>query len=185
MTPIDKLFDLYQQAEHMDYIGEPVSQLVHMQQAAWHAQQAGADEELILAAFFHDLGHICAAVNAPQMDGLGVIDHEYIGGRFLQELGFSERVASLVSLHVQAKRYLCWKKPNYYRNLSLASRGTLEFQGGPMNDAQAKEFEEHPYHRDILRLRVWDEAAKEIDGDRLSLPRLKEMAISHLAQQYT
>ena len=128
MDTIEHLLTMYQQAEKMDYIGEPVSQLSHMQQAAWLAQQAGADDELILAAFFHDIGHICAPKDAPQMAGLGVLYHEKIGAAYLQKYGFSARVTDLVELHVQAKRYLCWKNPVYYQKLSPASKGTLEFQ---------------------------------------------------------
>lgn len=183
MKTLEHLISIYQKAELMDYIGEPVSQLAHMQQAGWLAQKSGADDELILAAFLHDFGHICAPTNAPQMEGLGVLHHEKIGAEYLQRYGFSARVTNLVELHVQAKRYLCWKNPKYHQNLSPASRGTLEFQGGPMNDTTAKKFEKNPLFKDILKIRAWDEAAKKHNGEGLSLSNFKEIAHRHLQQE--
>ena len=74
------------------------------------------------------------------MAGLGVLDHEKIAAKHLLMWGFSEKVATLVSNHVEAKRYLSAQNPNYYQKLSEASRGTLEFQGGPMSKEEMLEF---------------------------------------------
>ena len=183
MATLKTLFELYASLGEADYIGEPVTQLAHMQQAAWLARSAGADEALILAAFFHDLGHLCADNDAPQMDGLGVVGHEQIGADYLKACGFSERVAAGVASHVAAKRYLCCRKPGYYDKLSEASKGTLNFQGGPMSEEEAQAFEAHPEYKDFLRLRSWDEAAKKIDGPIIELEELKAMAQRHLQQQ--
>lgn len=57
---VDEVFALYEIYGDEDYIGEPVSQLEHMSQAAALAVQEGYDDEVILAAFFHDIGHLCA-----------------------------------------------------------------------------------------------------------------------------
>ena len=183
MTTLETVFELYASLGEADYIGEPVTQLAHMQQAAWLARSAGADEALILAAFFHDLGHLCADIDAPQMDGLGVVGHEQIGADYLKACGFSERVTAGVASHVAAKRYLCCRKPGYYDKLSKASKGTLNFQGGPMSEEEAQAFEAHPEYKDFLRLRSWDEAAKKIDGPIIELEELKAMAQRHLQQQ--
>lgn len=180
MNSVEQLIKTCKSAQHFDYIGEPVSQLEHMSQAAWFAQKSGADEELILAAFLHDIGHISAPSTAKQMAGLGVLNHEQIGAEHLQQIGFSARVTDLVHLHVQAKRYLCWKNPSYYHNLSVASKGTLEFQGGIMNQQQATEFEQNPLFKDILRLRTWDEQAKKVNGPKLDISTLKQIMQNHL-----
>ena len=38
----------------------------------------GFDDEVVLAAFFHDIGHICAQ-DAQNMGGFGVVSHERLG----------------------------------------------------------------------------------------------------------
>lgn len=129
MATLDALFEIYTAAGDQDYIGEPISQLEHMQQAAWLARRAGASDALVLGAFFHDLGHLAAPEDAPRMDALGVLEHERIGAELLRACGLGGAVAELVELHVQAKRYLCFARPTYEARLSEASRGTLEFQG--------------------------------------------------------
>ncbi|MBO2011315.1 phosphonate degradation HD-domain oxygenase [Hymenobacter negativus] len=186
LTPkqaVAQVFGLYQTLGHADYIGEPVSQLEHMWQAAVLAEMAGADDEVVLAAFFHDLGHLCAAQQADSMDGYGVVNHEKLGADYLRELGFSERVTRLVESHVQAKRYLTHKYPSYLRQLSPASLATLAFQGGVMSPGEAAAFERDPDAHLMLQLRQWDEQAKETNQPVGSLGYLKELALRHLLQQ--
>ena len=78
------------------------------------------------------------------MAGCGAKDHEHIGADYLKELGFSHKVQEICRGHVKAKRYLCWKNPEYHAKLSEASKTTLGFQGGPMLDKEATEFEKDP-----------------------------------------
>ncbi|MBB2496918.1 HD domain-containing protein [Aquipseudomonas ullengensis] len=158
---VSELFSLCRQQAGASYIGEDISQLEHMVQAAELAQADGADDELVLAAFCHDVGHFCTPLTAANsMAGLGRQGHERVGAHWLRELGFSERLAGLVARHVQAKRYLCWRDAAYLSGLSLASRQTLDWQGGPMTGEEAALFEADPLFADSLRLRRWDEAAK-------------------------
>ena len=166
----------------MDYIGEPISQLEHALQCAHWAHKQGADEEVILAALFHDVGHLIDA-SAPQMEGLGVVNHEGLGRRFLEEHGCSERVGKLVEAHVQAKRYLCFKNPKYYARLSEASKGTLTWQGGPMTSAEANQFESSDDFKTILAIRSWDELAKDPDLEVPPLEAYRSRLINHLAAQ--
>jgi len=180
---VKEVFSLYEKFGDEDYIGEPVSQLEHMSQAAALAQAEGHDDEVILAAFFHDIGHLCAeAGEAESMDGMGNVDHEQIGADFLLERGFSERVANLVQGHVIAKRYLTYKYPEYYNCLSDASKATLNFQGGVMTDDEAADFELNPDAELIIRLRYWDDMAKEMNVPVDNIEYLKTIALSHLQQ---
>ena len=64
-------------------------------------------------------------------------------------------------LHVAAKRYLCAVEPGYLAALSPASVYTLKVQGGPMNAAERAEFEANPQAGAALRLRRWDDEAKD------------------------
>lgn len=171
---VDLIITLYEKYGNADYIGEPVSQLEHMCQAAQLAEAEGYPEEVILAAFFHDLGHLCEHfMPVAYMGGYGVIDHEKLGADFLRQKGFSERLCKLVASHVEAKRYLTFKYPDYYTHLSEASRRTLEFQGGVMTQEEAIAFEADPDATLILTLRKWDEAAKL---ENIPLPKLEKYA---------
>lgn len=178
---VKEVFSLYEKFGDEDYIGEPVSQLEHMSQAAALAMAEGYDDEVVLAAFFHDIGHLCAdADEAESMDGMGNVDHEKLGADYLLERGFSERVANLVQGHVIAKRYLTYKYPEYYNRLSDASKGTLEFQGGVMTEEEANDFELNPDAELIVRLRYWDDMAKEMNVPVNNIELLKAMALTHL-----
>jgi predicted HD phosphohydrolase len=84
---IDEVFGLYERFGDSDYIGEPVSQIEHMSQAAELAMAEGFDDEVVLAAFFHDIGHICAD-SAPNMGGFGVVSHERLGADYLRRRRF-------------------------------------------------------------------------------------------------
>ena len=177
---IAEVFGLYERFGDSDYIGEPVSQIEHMSQAAQCALAEGFDDEVVLAAFFHDIGHFCAE-SAENMGGFGVVSHERLGADYLRSVGFSERMARMVEYHVQAKRYLTLREPGYYERLSEASRRTLEYQGGVMTEAQAEAFERDPLCEISLRMRHWDEQAKQMHVPVIDLAVLKDKALRLLA----
>lgn len=181
---IQLIFGLYEKYGDEDYIGEPVSQVEHMCQAAELAEAEGYPEEVILAAFFHDIGHLCEHIMpVQQMDGFGVVDHEKLGADFLRSKGFSETIASLVQNHVQAKRYLTYHFPSYYEQLSEASKQTLSFQGGIMTLEEAMRFESDPLFDLHIKLRRWDEKAKQENKPLPSLQKYYDMAGRHLLEQ--
>ena len=175
-----EIFGLYEQHGTADYIGEPVSQIEHMSQAAQLTMAENFDNEMVLAAFFHDIGHICGQ-GGENMGGFGVVSHERLGADYLRRAGFSERMAKLVEYHVQAKRYLTFSQPDYYACLSEASRRTLAYQGGAMSADEAHAFEQDPLCAVSLRMRHWDEQAKQMHVPVLDLQVLKAMAARLLA----
>lgn len=180
---IDNIFSLYTTYGNEDYIGEGVSQLEHMSQSAQLAMLEGYDDEVVLAAFFHDIGHICVMNNKENdMGGYGVKSHEKIGADYLREKGFPERIAKLVENHVQAKRYLTFKYPAYYASLSEASKKTLSFQGGVMSTPEANAFESDPLFEISILMRKWDELAKENNIPVIDLNEMKSRAIAILIQ---
>ncbi|KAB7730195.1 HD domain-containing protein [Rudanella paleaurantiibacter] len=166
MTPdqtIPQLRALFDQQGQDPYFGEPVTQLEHALQCAALAERAGSDNDTVVAAFLHDIGHLLPVESAEAyMDGYGTVDHERLGADHLRALGFSEKTAVLIENHVNAKRYLVTKFPEYDARLSDASRQTLAFQGGPMSADEMVAFEANPYFHEILALRRWDEEAKEV-----------------------
>ena len=174
---IDEVFELYELHGGEDYIGEPVSQLEHMSQSAQLAIEQGYDDEVVLAAFFHDIGHICVMQNASNsMDGYGIKRHEKVGADYLRSKGFPERIAKLVENHVQAKRFLTYKYPEYYTSLSDASKKTLEFQGGRMKKEEADAFEADSLFETSILMRKWDELAKETEVPIIDMNDLKDRA---------
>ena len=177
---VNEIFSLYEKHGDEDYIGEPVSQIEHMSQAAALAAQGGYDDEVILAAFFHDIGHLCASNETESMNGMGVVDHEKLGADYLLERGFSERLTELVKSHVIAKRYLTYKFPEYYEKLSPASRVTLDFQGGVMSAEEAADFESHPDAELMVQLRYFDDNAKEMNVKVDNISFLKDLSLKHL-----
>ncbi len=183
---VTEIMNMYKKFGNEDYVGEPVSQIEHMCQCAELARESGADDELILAAFLHDIGHLYAlafpAIEIGYMDGFGIVDHEKIGGEYLLSKGFSSSIAKMVASHVEAKRYLTYSDSNYYNLLSDASKKTLEFQGGKMTEAEALAFEADPLHTHYIGLRKWDEMAKMVNKPLPALNYFEAMMIKHLAK---
>ncbi|MBS1626140.1 MAG: HDIG domain-containing protein [Bacteroidetes bacterium] len=180
---VDDIFALYEQHGAEEYYGEAVTQLEHMCQSAELARTGGYDDEVVLAAFFHDIGYLIHSRNKETMGSYGRTNHEKEAGAFLRSMGFSERVAQLAEQHVNAKRYLTYADPAYYDRLSEASKKTLEYQGGPMKDAEAKAFREDPLFDLNITMRKWDEEAKLTDQPLPDLNIYKHMAIHHLERQ--
>jgi phosphonate degradation associated HDIG domain protein len=178
---VDEVFQVYADHGNEDYIGEAISQIEHAAQGAQMAEEEGFDEEVILAAFFHDIGHLCAKKDPKNnMGGYGMVKHERVGAKFLIRRGFSEKVARLIENHVEAKRYLTFKNPDYYNQLSEASKKTLEYQGGKMTEEEAAIFEADPLFEMSLKMREWDERAKEVGVPVPDLTDLKQKALQHV-----
>src|SRR5258708_34027170 len=82
----DEIMNLYEGYGGAEYAGEKVSQLEHMAQAAQLAEEQGYDEEVVLAAVLHDIGHISEAAKGDnEMDAFGIKDHDERGSEFLRE----------------------------------------------------------------------------------------------------
>lgn len=180
----DEILELYKSYGDQDYIGEPVSQIEHMCQCAQLAEKENYDDEVILAAFFHDIGHLCEHImEVDYMDEYGIVDHEKIGAQYLSSKGFSKKITSLIASHVAAKRYLTFAYPDYYNKLSEASKSTLNFQGGRMNENEAKDFKKDEWFPLYITLRGWDEKAKDENVPLPSLDHYRAMMINHLTQK--
>jgi putative nucleotidyltransferase with HDIG domain len=158
-----------------------------MCQCAQLAEASCAADDVILAAFFHDIGHLCEFAfpekKVEHMDNVGVVDHEKLGAAYLLSKGFSEKIAKLVQSHVAAKRYLTYHYPEYYNQLSEASKKTLEFQGGIMTPEEAIAFEEDDLFDQYVAIRRWDDLAKKTEEPLPDLSYYKQLIIEHLSLQ--
>ena len=180
----DEVIGLFRKHGGNEYAGEKVTQLEHMYQSAQLAEQQGYEEEVILAAFLHDIGHICVSAQGDnEMGGFGIKDHEEVGAEYLHSKGFSKRLIRLVESHVEAKRYLTRKRPGYYEQLSEASKKTLEYQGGVMSEEEANAFEQYPLFKLIVQMRMWDEEAKIEHQPVGELGKFRDMIVRHLETQ--
>ena len=93
----------------------------------------------------------------------GVDDvHQYRALPFLRGL-FDDEVLNAIKLHVDAKRYLCATQAAYHAELSADSKRSLLLQGGIFSAAEAATFTKQPGAQDAVRLRLWDDLAKDAD----------------------
>jgi predicted HD phosphohydrolase len=155
----DGIFALMQTSGAGRYGLSAVTQLEHALQSAALAAGRGLGDELIVAALFHDLGHLLVGADV-DLAGQGVDDiHEETGAGVLEGL-YGRGVAAPVRLHVAAKRYLCAVNPAYYDKLSEDSRLSLSLQGGPMTAAEIAAFDRLEHRAAALALRLIDDEAK-------------------------
>lgn len=180
---VDEVIALLTHSGGEQYFGEAVTKLEHAEQCAWLARQAGADEELVIAALLHDIGHLLDTDESRRDERVGVVNHDVIGQRWLLERGFSPRVGALVGAHVDAKRYLTATNAGYMERLSPASQETLRLQGGPMDESSAAAFALDPDLRDKLRLRAWDESAKDRAWRGPGIGEYRDIMLRHLQQR--
>ncbi len=161
----DRLLDAMTRAAARLYGGEAVSELEHALQCAELARDAGADEDLQLACLLHDVGRYAVDPSLvldntePMRAGPHARGHHEVGAELIAPW-VSERVAWCVRMHADAKRYLCTTEPGYVGRLSSASRHTLRLQGGVMTAAEVARLAVHPWLRDAVALRRWDDGAK-------------------------
>jgi phosphonate degradation associated HDIG domain protein len=156
---IDAITRLYLEKGGRAYEGEGITQLEHALQSAQLAERDGAPPQLICAALLHDLGHLLNdRGETPTLRGIDDL-HQYAALPFLRPL-FPEAVLAPIRLHVDAKRYLCATRPQYYDALSEDSKRSLELQGGVFSAADAEAFIRQPYATEAVSVRLWDDAAK-------------------------
>lgn len=180
MTVVDDLFGVLAGAGADRYGSECVSQLAHALQCAAIAERETSDPALIAAALLHDVGHMMHKLgDLAARDGIDD-RHEMIGYKYLRR-HFGDEVSEPVRLHVDAKRYLCAIESKYFDTLSQASIRSLEVQGGPFTAEQALKFSTHPFAREAVQLRRWDERAKVADCLTPDLEHFRQYAEACLA----
>lgn len=161
LSDISTLLQSRGQAQYGD---EAVSQLQHALQSAALAEQAGERPETIVAALLHDLGHLIVAERdrVDEPDNSRDELHQFVVLPFLRAT-FPESVLAPIRLHVDAKRYLCATEAAYEEGLSPASKASLALQGGPFSAEEATRFMAQPHAAEAIRLRRYDDLAKETD----------------------
>jgi len=155
-----ELLDIFVGRATRRYGLSAISQLQHALQAATLAEADDAPPATVLASLLHDVGHMIHHLGEDPA-GRGVDDvHEELGAQWLAER-FGPEVSEPVRLHVAAKRYLCAVESDYFGKLSPDSVRSLGLQGGPMSADEIEQFRRNPLHAEAVRLRRFDEAAKD------------------------
>ena len=135
--------------------GVAVTQLEHaLQTAAVLRRDEPDDLELAVAGLVHDLGQLVpgARDETHATDGAAAV-----------RAALGERVAGIVALHVEAKRYLVATDPNYKARLAGDSVVSLGRQGGALGPGEAAAFLRRPWADDAVTLRRADDGGK-VDG---------------------
>jgi predicted HD phosphohydrolase len=177
---VEEIFELYDRLGNEVY-GEKVTMLMHMLQSALWAEKQDSSNEMVVAAFLHDIGHFFEGEE--KMGIFGTMAHDDLGKEFLNRKGFPERLGNLVASHVAAKRYLTAVESSYWNELSDASKETLKFQGGPMNALEVSAFESDPLYKQYVQIRRWDDLGK--DAQMIVLPEDLERMKSRVSEYLT
>ncbi len=157
---VEFIADIFERRGAESYLGEQVSMSEHMLQGAVLAEAEGAPEDLVAAALLHDIGHYTSEFGPMSLGDERDNYHEESGAMVLAPF-FPSVITECVRLHVPAKRYLCATDKGYHDRLSEASKHTLMLQGGPMSAEEVKDFESNPFHREAVRVRIWDDEGKK------------------------
>jgi predicted HD phosphohydrolase len=139
-------------ADHPLSPGMAVSQLDHaLQTAALLRREEPGDDELAVAGLVHDLGQLLSGARdeTHATDGAAAV-----------RAALGERVAGIVALHVEAKRYLVATDGNYKERLTGDSVTSLGRQGGGLSADEAADFSAERWSGDAVTLRRADDRAK-------------------------
>ncbi|MDC0031610.1 HD domain-containing protein [Candidatus Pelagibacter sp.] len=141
------------------YIGEDLTIAEHMIQTAMLAEKNQCSDDLICSSLLHDYGHF--VIEDPKQLVTDKIDgrHEIIGANYLKKF-FHNEIIEPILLHVEAKKYLS-RDEKYFDSLSEASKISLKLQGGAMSDLEVKKFEKNKNYENAIKLRKFDEGAKQ------------------------
>ena len=169
---VDFIGSIFERRGGEEYLGEPVTMGQHMLQGATLAEQNKEPDEIVVGALLHDIGHFTSEFGTFSMDDTEDRYHENAGADLLENF-FPSVITDCCRYHVAAKRYLCATDPQYFNKLSDASVHSLNLQGGPMSEAEIINFKRNPNLKQILTVRLYDDAAK--------VPKMATPSFRHFA----
>ncbi|NCV17464.1 MAG: HD domain-containing protein [Rhodobacteraceae bacterium] len=183
---VDFIGSIFEKRGDEEYLGEPVTMGQHMLQGATMAEKSREPDEIIIGTLLHDIGHFTSEFGTFSMEDTEDRYHEDAGAAVLEKF-FPKVITDCCRHHVAAKRYLCATDPEYFQKLSTASIHSLNLQGGPMSEAELKDFEKNPNLKKILKVRLYDDAGKIPDMITPSFwhfaPLVQKMVDSHSSKE--
>ena len=183
---VDFIGSIFEKRGDEEYLGEPVTMGQHMLQGATMAEKSREPDEIIIGTLLHDIGHFTSEFGTFSMEDTEDRYHEDAGAAVLEQF-FPKIITDCCRHLVAAKRYLCATNPEYFQKLSTASIHSLNLQGGPMSEAELKDFEKNPNLKKILKVRLYDDAGKIPDMITPSFwhfaPLVQKMVDSHSSKE--
>ena len=183
---VDFIGSIFEKRGDEEYLGEPVTMGQHMLQGATMAEKSREPDDIIIGTLLHDIGHFTSEFGTFSMEDTEDRYHEDAGAAVLEQF-FPKVITDCCRHHVAAKRYLCAMDPEYFQKLSTASIHSLNLQGGPMSEAELKDFEKNPNLKKILKVRLYDDAGKIPDMITPSFwhfaPLVQKMVDSHSSKE--
>ena len=183
---VDFIGSIFEKRGDEEYLGEPVTMGQHMLQGATMAEKSREPDEIIIGTLLHDIGHFTSEFGTFSMEDTEDRYHQDAGAAVLEQF-FPKVITDCCRHHVAAKRYLCATDPEYFQKLSTASIHSLNLQGGPMSEAELKDFEKNPNLKKILKVRLYDDAGKIPDMITPSFwhfaPLVQKMVDSHSSKE--
>lgn len=160
---LNKAYVEYGNGKYM--IQEEITQISHILQAAHIAELVGAPEDVVVGLLLHDIGQVIDAKYIGEEVYLHQ-HHDELGQAWLLDRGYPSFVADLVGYHTLVKVVLAQEEPDYYDNLSTASKISYKYQKEkfelPENKTFFNQLLQHPRIADLKAARRCDEMAKII-----------------------
>ncbi len=78
---------------HHDYTYQDINQISIMIQCAKQAQDEGYDDDVVLAALFHNIGYL---IKMQRDKTLGTIGFENISADYIEKCGFNKRIVDII-----------------------------------------------------------------------------------------
>ena len=110
---VELLFQYIREKGKSNY-DEMVTQYEHAIQTAYWASKQTADNQLIVSALLHDIGHLLIDEDSSKNSFLDEdLYHESLAADYFKEL-FPKAILDPIRLHVPSKRYICTVQKEYY-----------------------------------------------------------------------
>jgi len=151
------------------------------------AEAEGADAEARTTALVHGCGHLLAHCHpalgwAPDRHMMPAL----LSARFLQSLGFGERLRAAIASQPLAMRFMAMN-PHYRQLLTPPAIRRLQFFGGPMEPEQANSFQKSECFELSVSLLRWSETAEQSDAwtagnERMRLESYRPLLEEHFLE---
>lgn len=162
----NRLISLYQKYGSNKYmINEPITQSMHVLEAAYIAKICGAPNWVVISMLVHDIGQLLGLEEQDSKVEKDInylhANHNQLGADWLKSNGFPDTICDWVKYHTMVKILWCEEDKNYYGNLSQASKDSYHIQKEKyLGTYEYQKLLKHPYLEDFKNMRLIDDMSK-------------------------